>query len=72
MVELTGLRTPCVQIDRNIGPGAMAATLERAPDGSLVRKAGVMAIVVEGGEVRPGDKIGVELPAGPAVALEPV
>lgn len=50
LVELTGLRTPCVQIDRNIGPGAMAATLGRAPDGSLVRKAGVMGIVVQGGK----------------------
>jgi MOSC domain-containing protein YiiM len=72
LVELTGLRNPCLQIDRNIGPGAMAATLERTADGSLVRKAGVMAIVLEGGEVRPGDAIVPRLPAGPAVPLEPV
>ena len=72
LVELTGLRNPCVQIDSNIGPGAMAATLERAPDGSLVRKAGVMAVVLEGGDVRPGDAIVVQLPSGDAPPLEPV
>lgn len=72
IVELTGLRNPCVQIDRNIGEGAMAATLARAEDGSLVRKSGVMGIVVAGGVVRAGDTIGVELPEGEAVPLEPV
>lgn len=62
VVELTGLRNPCWQIDANIGRGAMAATLDRAPDGKLIRKAGVMAIVIEGGAVRPGDGIAVQLP----------
>jgi MOSC domain-containing protein YiiM len=72
VVELTGLRNPCWQIDANIGEGAMAATLERAPDGSLVRKAGVMAVVLTGGELAPGDTIEViELPATLA-PLEPV
>lgn len=60
VIELTGLRNPCRQIDDNIGPGAMAATIERAADGSLVRKAGVMATVLEGGEVRPGDAVAVD------------
>lgn len=72
LVELTGLRNPCVQIDQNIGLGAMAATLARGADGSLVRKAGVMAVVIEGGVVRPGDTIEVELPSGPLQPLEPV
>jgi hypothetical protein len=72
VIELTGLRNPCAQIDSNIGAGAMAATLERAADGALVRKAGVMGIVVEGGEVRAGDAIGVELPDGEFVALGPI
>ena len=71
VVEVTGLRNPCAQLE-GIRPGLMAATLARAPDGGLVRKAGVMAVVVEGGEVRPGDPVGVALPAGPARALEPV
>jgi MOSC domain-containing protein YiiM len=50
----------------------MAATLERAPDGGLIRKAGIMAVVVEGGEVRPGDPIRVELPSDPHRSLTPV
>jgi MOSC domain-containing protein YiiM len=58
-IEITGLRNPCRQIDENLGQGAMAATLERAPDGGLVRKAGVMAIVLESGDVEPGDPIHV-------------
>jgi MOSC domain-containing protein YiiM len=71
VIELTGLRNPCVQLDR-IEPGLMAATLERNPDGELIRKAGVMAIVVADGEVRPGDRILVELPAEPHRPLKPV
>jgi MOSC domain-containing protein YiiM len=50
----------------------MAATLERDDDGGLVRKAGVMSIVVAGGEVRPGDPIRVELPPEPHRPLVPV
>jgi MOSC domain-containing protein YiiM len=50
----------------------MAATLARDASGSLVRKAGVMAIVVAGGEVRPGDPIHIELPPGPPRPLAPV
>ncbi len=68
VVEITGLRNPCVQIDR-FQPGLMAAVLDRAADGSLVRKAGVMGVVRVGGDVRPGDTIRVELPAGPHRAL---
>ena len=71
VVEVTGLRNPCAQLDR-LQPGLMAATLERDEDGKLVRKAGVMGIVLAGGEVRPGDPIRVELPPEPHRALEPV
>jgi MOSC domain-containing protein YiiM len=56
VVELTGLRNPCRQLD-GLAPGLMAATLDRDADGELVRKAGVMSIVVRAGEVRPGDPI---------------
>ena len=58
VVEVTGLRNPCVQLDR-LRPGLMGATLERAKDGDLVRKAGVMAVVVHGGVVVPGDAVHV-------------
>ena len=60
LIEITGLRNPCRQIDENIAPGAMQAVLSRDADGNLVRKAGVMAVVIEGGEVRPGNRIVVE------------
>ncbi len=71
IVEVTGLRNPCLQLDR-FQAGLTAATLERDERGRLVRKAGVMGVVVVGGEVRPGDAIRVELPPEPHLPLEPV
>ena len=71
IVELTGLRNPCHQID-DFQPGLMAAVLGRDATGGLVRKSGVMSIVIAGGEVEPGDAITVELPALPHRALVPV
>ncbi|MGJ7579143.1 MOSC domain-containing protein [Variovorax sp. RHLX14] len=71
VVELTGLRNPCSQIDK-FQKGLLAATLDRDPDGGLVRKAGVMAIVLEAGDVRAGDAIRIELPEGEIRKLEPV
>lgn len=56
LIEITGLRNPCKQID-GLAKGLMAATLDKAEDGSLIRKCGVMAVVVSGGEVRVGDAI---------------
>ena len=71
IVEVTGLRNPCAQLDR-IQPGLLEATLDRDDQGNLIRKAGIMGIVVTGGEVSPGDRIRVELPPGPHPSLEPV
>jgi hypothetical protein len=71
VVEVTGLRNPCRQLD-GIQRGLMAAVLDTDADGALVRKAGVMAVVVEGGTVRPGDPVTVELPAGEPAPLAPV
>ena len=71
LVEVTGLRNPCVQIEA-FQPGLLKAVLGRDANGHLVRKAGIMAIVLEGGEVRPGDSIVVTLPALPHRALERV
>jgi MOSC domain-containing protein YiiM len=70
-VQITGLRNPCVQLDR-FRPGLMAATLGRDAAGGLVRKAGVMAIVLTGGEVRPNDALEVVMPSGPHRHLAPV
>ncbi len=71
VIEVTGLRTPCAQLDE-IRPGLMAATLGRDERGNLIRKAGVMAIVVAGDDVRAGDAVRVELPPPPHRPLEPV
>lgn len=71
ILRLTGLRNPCEQLNQ-FQPGLMAALVHRAPDGSLVRKAGVMSVVVAGGQVRPGDDMCIHLPAQPHRALERV
>jgi MOSC domain-containing protein YiiM len=71
VVEITGLRNPCAQLDRLV-PGLMAAVLDRDDDGALVRKAGVMGVVLHGGVVATGDGITVFAPDGPFEALAPV
>lgn len=70
-VRVTGLRNPCAQIEHFM-PGLLAAVLERSADGTLVRKAGVMSVVLESGAVRPGDPIVVVHAPEPRVALRPV
>ncbi|MDA1256844.1 MAG: MOSC domain-containing protein [Chloroflexi bacterium] len=71
VVEVTGLRNPCAQLD-GIQPGLMAAVIGKDRDGQPVFKAGVMSIVLSGGDVRPGDGIRVELPAGVHKELQAV
>ncbi|MFD4841416.1 MOSC domain-containing protein [Achromobacter sp. NPDC058515] len=71
VVEITGLRNPCAQLD-NYQKGLTAAVLGRHADGSLMRRAGVMAIVVTGGAVCAGDAIRVALPELPHLPLERV
>src|SRR5215471_16205957 len=71
VVEITGLRNPCRQIDA-FQRGLAAAVLGRDPDGRLIRKAGVMAIVIASGDVKAGDVITAELPVGEQCALLPV
>ncbi|PZF82229.1 MOSC domain-containing protein [Jiangella anatolica] len=71
VVEVTGLRNPCYQID-DFQQGVLKEVVGRDADGQIVRRAGVMAIVLTGGEVRPGDPIAVELPAAPHLPLAPV
>jgi hypothetical protein len=71
VLEVTGLRNPCRQLDA-FRPGLMQAVLARAEDGTLIRKAGVMAVVRRGGTVQVGDAIAITRPAGPQRALAPV
>jgi len=71
IVEITGLRTPCAQLD-GVQPGLLQAVLAFDAAGNLIRKAGVMGIVLHDGAVKPGDAIRVELPPSPHQALGPV
>lgn len=71
VIEVTGLRNPCAQLD-GYELGLMRAVLGKGPDGELIRKAGVMGVVVHGGLVEPGQCISVELPAPPYRRLQPV
>ena len=71
LLEVTGLRNPCAQIER-FQPGLLAAVLDRGPNNEVVRKAGIMTIVRAGGVVRPGDQIDVDMPPPPHLPLERV
>ncbi|WP_380283701.1 MOSC domain-containing protein [Kitasatospora purpeofusca] len=71
VVEVTGLRNPCLQIDR-FQDGLLKQVVGRDEAGNVVRKAGIMSVVVAGGVIRPGDAIEVELPQGPHRPLERV
>ncbi|WP_191296318.1 MOSC domain-containing protein [Lentzea cavernae] len=71
VVEVTGLRNPCLQIDR-FSKGLLKEVVGKGPDGELVRRAGIMSIVLVGGVVSPGDEIRVELPAEPHRPLQTV
>jgi MOSC domain-containing protein YiiM len=71
VVEITGLRNPCAQLDA-FRPGLMAAVLGRDESGRLVRKAGIMGVVLVGGMVRPGDAVVIELPPPPHRPLDRV
>ncbi|MFF3929319.1 MOSC domain-containing protein [Streptomyces hirsutus] len=71
VLEVTGLRNPCLQID-NFQDGLLKQVVGRDEAGNLVRKAGIMSIVKEGGAVRPGDAIRAEPPGGPHRPLDRV
>jgi len=71
VVEVTGLRSPCSQINK-YQAGLMKSLVEKDDDGCIIRKSGVMSIVIAGGTVAPGDELRVELPEGEHIALEVV
>jgi MOSC domain-containing protein YiiM len=71
VVEVTGLRNPCQQLN-DYQEGLTAAVLDHDEHGELIRKAGIMGIVLQGGEIRAGDTIQVELPPMPYRRLERV
>ncbi|MEK9658615.1 MAG: MOSC domain-containing protein [Chloroflexota bacterium] len=69
VVGVTGLRNPCVQLN-GVQGGLMAATLDRDAEGSLIRKAGIMGVVLSGGVIRTGDAVRAELPPMPHKPLD--
>jgi MOSC domain-containing protein YiiM len=69
VIELTGLRNPCLQIDR-FRSGLLKEVVGRDDEGHIVRRAGVMSVVLEGGDIVPSDGIEIELPAGEHVPLD--
>ena len=71
VLEITGLRNPCSQIEK-YEKGLLNAVLDKTEDGVLIRKSGVMSIVLAGGNVRAGDVIEIELPPLPHAKLEKV
>ena len=71
LVEISGIRDPCKKID-GLGKGLTKALFDRDAGGRLIRKAGIMGIVIEGGPVRPGDPITVTLPEEPHKPLDVV
>ena len=71
VVRVTGLRNPCSQIER-FRSGLLEKVLGRTAQGALIRKTGVMSVVLSGGVVRPGDAISIALPGQPHRALAPV
>ena len=71
VVEVTGLRNPCAELN-TYQPGLMSAVLDRAADGALVLRAGIMGVVRQGGAVRPGDGLHAVLPPLPHEALQKV
>ncbi|GLW52230.1 MOSC domain-containing protein [Kitasatospora phosalacinea] len=71
VVEVTGLRNPCAQIDA-FQPGLLKQVVGRDEAGAVVRKAGIMGVVRSGGGIRPGDAVTVTLPPEPHRPLERV
>jgi MOSC domain-containing protein YiiM len=70
-LQVTGLRNPCSQIDK-FQPGLLKAVLGKGPNGEVIRKTGVMTVVLKGGVVIPGDGIDIQLPISPLLPLEVV
>jgi MOSC domain-containing protein YiiM len=70
-MEVTGLRDPCNQMN-DLRSGLMKACIGRSANGEIVRKSGIMAIVIAGGIVRPGDAIAARIPPGEPLPLYPV
>jgi len=70
-IEITGLRNPCKQLN-TFQSGLLKAVIDKDEEGNLIRKSGVMSIVLEGGVVNVNDEIAVKVPEGSHIPLEKV
>ncbi len=70
-IKITGLRNPCHQLN-GIQEGLMKAVLDKDEQGNLIRKAGIMGVILKGGEIFVGDTIEIEYPQKPFLKLERV
>lgn len=71
LVEITGLRNPCNQLN-DLKDGLLTAVVDVDANGNVIRKTGIMGVVLEGGTIKPGDKIQIELPDKPYEKLKRV
>ena len=71
IVEITGCRNPCAQLN-DVDERLLAQVAQKADDGSIIRKAGIMGVVIAGGDVRASDPIRAEAPADAKARLQPV
>ena len=71
IIKITGLRNPCAQID-HFKFSFLEAVLDKDAEGNLIRKAGIMGIVLQSGEVKPSDSIRITFPPKPYKKLERV
>jgi len=72
IVEVTGLRTPCSQIDDFRTGLQQQVWGPRDATNQKTRRAGIMATVQTGGLVHPQDPIRITLPSEPHIPLGPV
>lgn len=70
-IQITGLRNPCSQLNK-INDQLLKAVLQKDEDGTIIRKAGIMSVVLKGGKINVGDTIEIEFPEKPHKNLEPV
>lgn len=71
VIAIAGLRNPCQQIN-DFQPGLLKQVVRNDGEGGVIRLSGVMGTVARGGEVRPGDRIEIELPPEPHFPLTKV
>lgn len=72
LLQVTGLRTPCLKIDKYQRGLQQHMWGERDELGRRTRRAGIMTIVLHGGLVRSSYPIAIEVPPEPHLPLPPV